>query len=113
MGYQHRLFKVTCPKCRRTATYNCARLGNVPRTWKCECLWTHHLRPLPDWPDVPRLLHAGWDKNRLLRLYPVPPEESKQAWPLTFSVRSVTRRPRNSAAATTCAGSVGASSMKW
>jgi very-short-patch-repair endonuclease len=60
----------------------------MSRNWKCDCGWTNYFRPLPEWPEVPRSLYIGSDKNRLLKLYPVPPEEAGQAWAQPYAVRS-------------------------
>jgi hypothetical protein len=62
--------------------------GKLTRKWKCECGWINYFHPLSEWPEVPRSLYIGWDNNKLMKLYPVPPEEAGQSWAQPYSVRS-------------------------
>jgi hypothetical protein len=49
---------------------------------------TNVLAPLSEWPDVPREIYAGHDKNHLLKLYPLSPERSSEPWAQPYSIRS-------------------------
>jgi hypothetical protein len=60
----------------------------MPKRWECKCGMTNLLRPLDPWPNVPREIYAGQDKNQLLKLYPVPPDYPDAPWAQPFSVRS-------------------------
>lgn len=85
MGYHHRIWKGTCGHCGKTSAWVLRGPGKMSRNWKCDCGWTDYFRPLPEWPEVPRSLYIGSDKNGLLKLYPVPPEAGRSPMRLEAS----------------------------
>lgn len=89
MGYHHRIWKGSCGICKKQSAWTLRGTGKPSRSWKCECGCINHFRALADWPEVPRSLYIGWDNKKLLKLYPLPPEESDQSWAQPYSVRSV------------------------
>jgi hypothetical protein len=46
------------------------------------------LGKLPEWPDLPRTLYIGHEKDQQVKLYPVPPDRSNEAWAQPYSIRS-------------------------
>jgi hypothetical protein len=60
------------------------------RKWTCKtCGGENTIAPPPDWPEVPRSLFIGADNSRLLKLFPVPPEQGGETWARPYGVRSV------------------------
>src|SRR5262249_19285245 len=59
----------------------------APNAWAC-CGVRNVLRPLPDWPPVPRSLYIGPDRLARFKVYPVPPECADEKWAQPFSIRS-------------------------
>ncbi len=88
MAYHERLWKFACGKCKKATGLISRGSGKTSQSWKCECGTRNYFRSLPEWPNVPRSLYVGWDRSKLLKLYPVPPEETKASWPAPYSVRS-------------------------
>jgi ribosomal protein S27AE len=86
MGYLQKVGKASCGNCGSSVYWS----GNSrPSEWDCgKCQHTNKLKRLPAWPNVPSELYVGYDKSKLLKLYPVPPEHSGAPWAQPFSVRS-------------------------
>jgi hypothetical protein len=93
MGYQQVVFKASCGKCgssvclwkwnewvyriRHLNPWNCNKCGALNTPGKYE-----------PWPEIPRKLYIGHDKNNQLKLYPVPPEAPHESWAQPYSIRS-------------------------
>ena len=88
MGYQHRARKVACPKCKKQVAWFWDSSKKVPDTWACDCGVTNHIKPLPEWPPVPRTLYIGPDKLARLKVFPLPPESPNERWAQPYSIRS-------------------------
>lgn len=88
MGYDNWACKASCGSCGATVCWSWGRTQRAPRHWDCKCGMTNVLGPLSEWPQVPRELYVGHDKNRLLKLYPTPPSDAAQEWAQPYSVRS-------------------------
>lgn len=88
MGYDNRACKASCGECGATVCWSWGPQQQKPHRWDCKCGMTNVLAPLSEWPDVPRELYAGHDKNQLLKLYPMPPEHASANWAQPYSIRS-------------------------
>lgn len=88
MGYDHRGLKASCAKCKRTVAWSWKPPTKPPRVWKCDCGTRNYLKEPPKWPDLPLTLYIGHEKNKRLRLHPVPPDLESAAWAQPYSIRS-------------------------
>src|SRR6516165_7126348 len=92
MGYEHRLYTTNCGNCetewllrqkswrRRTylpRTFNCTSCG-ATNTTKNPCLY----------PDIPRVVYCGHDRNLQLEIFAYPPGYSDSEWAQPYSIRS-------------------------
>jgi hypothetical protein len=48
----------------------------------------NYLRAPPEWPDLPRTLYVGHEKNKRLRVHPLPPDTQSRDWAQPYSIRS-------------------------
>lgn len=91
MGYKHRIVSATCPQCNRS--YYWKREGWVgpfqaQTEWVCACGARNVNESLSEWPQVPRTLYAGHEKNQQVKIHPLPPEKSNEKWSQPYSIRS-------------------------
>lgn len=97
MGYQDAIFKAACVKCDSKVIWKwkLVRLGPLPREkfpqWECRrCSTVNAISNLDPWPPLPRdPLYIGCDKYKVVKLYPFPPDYTKESWATPFSIRSV------------------------
>jgi len=88
MSYRHRARKVTCPKCSKQVAWFWDRESKITNTWTCKCGATNYMKPMPEWPNVPRTLYIGPEKFARFKVYPIPPECPNEPWAQPYSVRS-------------------------
>ena len=88
MGYNHRIWSSTCGSCSKSFYWVYRNLETPQTRWKCQCGVKNRIAALPEWPEVPRSLYIGADNTRLLKLFPVPPEQAQARWAQPYSVRS-------------------------
>jgi hypothetical protein len=64
--------------------------GRMPNQWTCDkCQVNNILGFVPQWPDLPRTLYIGHEKNRQMKVHPFPPSTSSpDAWAQPYSIRS-------------------------
>ena len=89
MGYTERLLTSTCKGCKAKWLFRREPSARAFRSWKCGTCKGENIIAPPTWPEVPRFLFVGADNSRLLKLYPVPPEQSNESWARPYGVRSV------------------------
>jgi len=89
VGYEHRACKAECGACGQGVWWRWEGERKKPlREWKCEdCDSTNVLRRPPEWPNVPDALYIGHDKQRQMKVYPVPPGNT-QPYLQPYSTRS-------------------------
>lgn len=88
MGYGHRALKATCAKCERMVAWSLKAESRIPRAWNCQCGVRNYLKEQPKYPDLPLTLYIGHERNRRLRLHPVPPDVQDADWAQPYSIRS-------------------------
>jgi hypothetical protein len=88
MGYQHRIVRGSCGKCKSGVAWNLKAGDRLPVSWDCRCGTTNHLGAIPMWPDLPKALYIGADRQHQFKVYPTPPELPDQAWAFPYSIRS-------------------------
>src|SRR5262249_3078922 len=90
MGYEHRVLKAECGHCKRQVAWSWKPPRETPTTWSCKCRYRNFLKPPPKWPDIPRTLYIGHERNKRLRLHPIPPDvpDSYTRWAKHYSIRS-------------------------
>src|SRR5438552_13324585 len=90
MGYDERLLKSTCKGCKTSHLFRRQPGQRLPRQWTCgKCKGENIPATPPEWPEVPGSIFIVADHSRLLKLYPVPPEQSDEPWARPYGVRSV------------------------
>lgn len=90
MGYDERLIASSCKGCNSRWLWR-RKPGDRPLKawWTCQkCSGQNQFGALPEWPEIPRSIYVGANNSRLLKLYPVPPEQSDEAWARPYGVRS-------------------------
>jgi hypothetical protein len=90
VGCEHRVLKSTCPKCKSTAAWTWQRAPKkMMDRWVCDkCDVTNFLGKVPEWPNVPRTLYIGVEKDHQVKVYPLPPERATESWAQPYSIRS-------------------------
>jgi hypothetical protein len=88
MGYEHRALKAECGHCKRQVAWSWKPPLKTPTTWLCQCRYRNFLTPPPKWPDLPLTLYIGHERNKRLRLHPIPPDISDAHWAQPYSIRS-------------------------
>lgn len=88
MGYEHRARKVACANCGKKVAWFWKGSESRSDRWRCECGALNLLKPLPQWPEVPRALYIGAEKLARFKVYPVPPECPDEQWAQPYSIRS-------------------------
>lgn len=88
MGYRQKARSITCGHCERRVAWFVDISKTLSDTWRCECGARNHVKPMPEWPNVPRSLYIGPDTHARFKVYPVPPNESTAEWALPYSIRS-------------------------
>lgn len=88
MGYDHRIIKAACAKCNRMVAWTWKPSMKTPSMWKCDCGTRNYLEELPKWPELPLTLYIGHEKNKRLRLHPIPPDIRNADWAQPYSIRS-------------------------
>lgn len=88
MGYHHKAVFAVCGHCKSKSLWSGTVRQKFPARYDCSCGYTNHLSDYERWPNVPRTLYFGHEKNRQMKLYPVPPECPDEPWALPFSIRS-------------------------
>jgi hypothetical protein len=88
IGYHHRARKATCGGCKKEVAWFWDDSKKASNLWACSCGVQNHIKPLPDWPPVPRSVYTGHDRLARFKVYPVPPEHPNVKWAQPFSIRS-------------------------
>ena len=80
MGYADGALKATCGSCKAEVFWYSEPRPRLSGKWTCRhCGARNVLWTAPDWPDVPRELFIGHDKQRQVKLYPFPPPDDPDA----------------------------------
>src|SRR5207253_5768440 len=87
MGYHHRVRKAICGSCKKQVVWCWDDTKKVSNVWTC-CGVQNYIKPLPEWPPVPRSLYIGPDKLARFKVHPVPPQYPNEKWAQSFSIRS-------------------------
>lgn len=91
MGYQHKIFRYECGNCGlkwliRTSAWN--QQFKLSKCYTCKtCSAVNDIQPFP-FPQVPRFLFIGHERNRQVKIYPFPPDQASEDWALPYSTRS-------------------------
>ena len=89
MGYEHRACKAVCGSCGQGVWWSWEGARKSPTEWKCtDCDSRNVLRRPPQWPHVPDALYIGHDKQRQMKVYPVPPDDAEGTYARPYSTRS-------------------------
>ena len=93
MSYENRSLKATCPQCNRSVCWNWkpGEAYRPPTNWNCRCGYNNSIAPPPSWPEVPRTLYLGHERNHQLKIHPVHPR-SVADWAQPYSIRSFLRQ---------------------
>jgi hypothetical protein len=87
MGYQQRIYRYTCPNCDKQWAHSSLMTPSFKATCS-DCRAQNVMRPLSQWPDVPRSVYLGADNANVLKVYPVPPGHEDDPWADPYGVRS-------------------------
>jgi hypothetical protein len=90
VGYQHYVYTYTCANCGREWLVNFENWNacTLSATGDCsECHATNTFRHQSIQPSLPAVLYIGYDKNRQLELFPVPPDAHSPGY-FPYSTRS-------------------------
>lgn len=89
MGYHNRICKAFCSSCKASSTWSWKPPTKAPTSWECDsCGLPNDLGRFERWPQLPRELYIGHEKNEQLKVYPTPPGHDGEAWALPYSIKS-------------------------
>ena len=88
MAYEHRALRAACGHCKREVAWSWKPPAKTPTTWRCTRGYRNHLKSAAKWPELPLTLYLGSDRNKRLRLHPIPPDVSETHWAQPYSIRS-------------------------
>jgi hypothetical protein len=83
--------KAVCGSCESGVYWNWEGESSdrPPVKWVCrKCESKNFLRRPPRWPNVPPFVYIGHERNRQMKVYPIPPEENDVTWCPPYSTRS-------------------------
>jgi hypothetical protein len=92
MGYQHRIYRSNCGNCGAgwILTVNSWEKNTfLPRKFTCDSCGAANTTKKPSlYPNVPRVLYCGHERNKQLEIYPYPLHYESNEWALPYSIRS-------------------------
>lgn len=87
MGYKDGVLKAECGGCGSQVYWD--EPWELTGKWTCrQCQTKNFLKKAPAWPHVPPFLFIGHQKERQLKLYPLPPDDPRAEWARPYCTRS-------------------------